>query len=192
MDWHNAGRRLIHMTAPLYLAYYLVPGMVGPIPREALLLLVLAGVSVFEAIRLKKAMVLAGMREYERTWLAAYYQAAVAFVICFLLFPFHIVFAVMVGMAFVDPLIGELRKARSKLYPGLPALVYIVLIAGVWIMSTPYSPIVITVLALIGTGVALVVERPNFKHVNDDFLIVFVPAAVLSTLEWLAFHIGFF
>jgi phosphate/sulfate permease len=48
--------------------------------------------------------------------------------------------------------------------------------------TTPLAPARIALVAIAGAGLALVFEKPNWKHVDDDFLMNVGPMMVLAAI----------
>lgn len=174
-------RRTVHLCGPVLLVYYLFPSTWWGIDKRWLLLAGVAGVLLFELARLVRHWQFAGLRGYERTQMAAYAWAALGFGLTFPLFPLHLVGPALIGLAWVDPLIGELR-ARPRLrelYPILPGIVYLDLALWSLALWSPYGYWEIVLLAGIATVVALLAERPRLRHVDDDFLMYVLPVLAL-------------
>jgi dolichol kinase len=194
-------RKAFHICAPVFLTYYLVPDDVwGFVPnagsllsgREVVLITVLAIVLASEALRLRMGRRVFGMRPYEQNKMAAHAWAGLGITIGFLFFPQPLVVAIVFGMAWVDPLIGVLRKARPKLYPIVPLVVYMLIVAVALGIQTDISPLIIINLALIAACAAILCESPRLEHLDDDFLLLTIPLAALWLADFLfASAIGF-
>lgn len=184
MDTGYALRRLVHMCAPLFLVYYALPDAIEGADKRWLLVAVLVVVLVFEALRLALGWRLVGMRDYEGGRLSAFAWAAIGLTFTFLLFPLELAAPAVLGMALTDPLIGELRRRKSPLYPLLPSVVYFVLVmttfellmGGLWQVVAASAA---------GTVLAIGVERTRTKYVDDDFLMMVVPLLGMSAVLWL-------
>jgi hypothetical protein len=87
-------------------------------------LIILSGVLIVEGWRLKSGRHIFGMRAYEEKRVSALAWFSVGMSMALLLFEMHFVVPVVIGMAFVDPLIGEIKRRNKILYPPLPLLVY--------------------------------------------------------------------
>jgi hypothetical protein len=172
-------RRILHALAAAVLVYYLLPeGFFVVVPKWVVLWAALLAVLVLEILRHSVGLELPTLRGYERGRVGSYVFLATAFVLAVTFLPEPIAVAVVLGTAFVDPLAGEVRPYRS-LYPALPLAVYAALafiglaVVGGW----PVVPSV--VLALVASGLAVVVERPKLTWLDDDLLMTFVPALAL-------------
>lgn len=117
VDQGHLLRRLVHLCTPLFLVYYWLPEPLWPggLTREQGLVILLIVVLFFEFLRLRAKWRIIGIREYEYHRVSAAAWAAVAIVFTFLFFPFQLAAPVLIGMALVDPLVGELRYHKSKL-----------------------------------------------------------------------------
>jgi len=188
MDRERLFRRIVHMCTPLFLVYYVLPDPLwegGP-DREGALLLVLGIVLVFELIRLLCGIEIPGMRPYERDRISAAAWAAVGMVLVFLFFPLEYAAPVFLGMGLVDPIIGELRARNSRLYPLMPAIIYFIL-ASISMTVLMGSGFEVVAASAVIAAVAILVERPKIRMVDDDFLLIVVPITVL----WLLFRLVF-
>lgn len=178
-------RRLLHLAAALAAVFYLVPPIVVPgLSRAALLLAVLVVVLVLEAARLAGWIELPALRVHEAHRPASFVYFGIAIVIVLLAVPEAYALVAILGAAWVDPLIGELRgrPSRQRAYPALPVGVYAAIaFLPLWYVGH-FSAIVALVLALGSAALAVAVESPRHHHVDDDLLMTLVPAAVL----WIA------
>jgi len=171
-------RRVIHILSAGLLSYYLLPSdMYGSgLPRELVVLAFLVPVLAVEAYRLARRPKIPGLRENEEKRVSAVAWGAVGLAVSFVFFPQRLVVPCVLGMAFVDPLIGELRPGWPKCYPYLPAAVYflICLACGLgWAIS------------ILATVVALAAEAPKLPQIDDDFRMLMAPLAAL----WLYFMV---
>jgi hypothetical protein len=191
MESGEAFRKVFHACAPAFLVYYLVPhgawGLVPGIdglllPREVLLLIVLAVVLASEALRLRMGWRAFGMREYEGGKVAAHAWAGLGITIGFLFFERPLVVAAVCGMAWVDPLMGLLRKGRSDLYPILPVAAYMLVTLAALLLQGAAHPAAAVGIALAGASAAVLCESPRLDRVDDDFLLLTVPLMAM----WLA------
>lgn len=187
MDRETVLRRAVHVSTPAFLAYYLLPDPLweGGITRTEGLLIALAVVLVFEAARMAFKIRIPGMREYEYRRTSAAAWAALGMVFTFLFFPFEYAAPAFLGMGWVDPLIGELRKRDSPLYPWLPTIVYFLLVLTALSLLVGIGPGVM-VASLAATVLGIGVERLRTRYVDDDFLMLVVPlVAITLVLEML-------
>jgi hypothetical protein len=181
MDTGQVLRRIVHISTPVFLIYYFLPDPLwtgGP-PRVLGLLMFLAIVLVAEALRLLYWPNLIGMREYEKTQMSAGAWAALGMTFAFLFFPFGYSAPALMGMGWVDPVIGDLRRKRSPQYPSVPILLYF-LIALVS-MAVIIGPTVKVVAAsLVAAPLAIWAERLKSSYVDDDFLMIVVPLIAIA------------
>jgi len=186
MDRGHWFRRFIHMLAPIFLVYYAVPDPIwegGP-SRELLLVCVLVGVLVFETIRLIFKPKILGLRSYEYGRMSAASWAAIAMTIAFLFFPLEYAAPAVIGMGWVDPLCGELRRIDTRLYPSLPLVVYF-LIAFITMSYLIGINVQVLVASILATVLAIAIEKPRLKYLDDDFLMLVVPLVGI----WAVFQI---
>ncbi|OPY34496.1 MAG: hypothetical protein A4E32_00225 [Methanomassiliicoccales archaeon PtaU1.Bin124] len=179
-------RRCIHLCTPLFLFYYWMPSPLwsgGPEKIQGLFV-ILGIVYVFEAFRLSSKARYPGMRHYEETRLASYAWAATGLAVLFLSVPVEIATPVVIGMAWVDPLIGEMRGRGNPDYPSVPMAIYFVL--ALTSMTYFYGPdIRVVVIALVISPLAVWVEARRWWKLDDDFTMMVVPAAVAGVLAWI-------
>ena len=185
-------RKGLHLCAPLALLYYAVPeDMWGLGPtREIVLLSVMAIVLTFDGVRCGMGAALPILRSYEERRVSAYSWAIAGATIALLLSPMHLVVPVIFGLAWTDPLIGLLRRRRSRLYPTLPIVAYFIICAAAFALMGFMNALYLIALPAIGAVVAVAVEFPRLRYVDDDFLMQVVPLAAMWALEfaWLAMH----
>ncbi len=183
----HIARRVFHLFAPFVFIYYLFPEDFFGFGRQNLLILVFAMIMFHEVNRLRRKKVYFGMREYEANQLSAYGWASIGVFIAFMFFPLLFVIPAITGIGWTDPLIGEMKRRNMKGYPYIPLLVYfLITFFSFLFFSEPlgYDMAVSTmaVLAIVGAGVAIAVEKPSVKYVDDDFLMMVVPLFVIYFL----------
>ena len=179
-------RRFIHLCTPLFLAYYWLPSPLWPDGPEKMqgLFVVLGIVYVFEAFRLSTQRTMPGMRHYEETRLASYAWASTGLAVLFLTVPVEIATPVVLGMAWVDPLIGELRGKDSPNYPSVPIAVYFIL--ALVPLTYFYGPdLRVVAISLVIAPLAVWVEAKRWWKLDDDFTMLVVPGAVAAVMAWL-------
>ncbi|MGD0256314.1 MAG: hypothetical protein ABSB90_00305 [Thermoplasmata archaeon] len=185
-------RRVLHGLCAAILFYYLLPEEFFLFaPKEVVLVLALVAVLLLETLRHLAGLELPTIRPYEQRRVASFAFFAVAIVVAILLFPEPIAAAVVLGTALVDPLAGELRIARVRAaglwavpvaaYAGL-AFVGLALI-GRWPVLDSLG------LALLAAPIAVAVERPKTRWVDDDLAMTFVPAVVLYVVAVLVLRL---
>lgn len=175
-------RRLLHVLGASILVYEPLPYyLLGRLSKPALLLTALAVLYAIEALRHAGGVEVPAMRGYEARRPASFVFYGTALVAAVLLLPWPIAAATVLGTAWVDPLIGELRLSRrwSVTYPYLPWAVWVGLgVFGLWLLGGwPLVPSV--ALALAAGAWAIAAERPVLWWSDDDLAMTFVPAAVL-------------
>ncbi len=184
MEYGHFFRRAFHLCAPLFLVYYLIPEDMWElgVSKKILLLVVFLSVMTIEATRLITGSVFFGLREYEKKQLSAYAWAAIGITLAFLFFPPVFVVCTVVGMGWTDPLIGELKKHWKKGYPAVPLAVYFIITMGCLHVFSDIQIYIQILLAGLTTVVAILVEYPQLKCVDDDFLMLIIPLLVLSVV----------
>ncbi len=184
MDRGHLLRRAVHISAPAFLVYYLLPGTLMGVPKDALLFSAAALVFAFEAWRLWAKPDIPGMREYEKGRMSAAAWFTLAAVLTLPFFPLGWTMPVFLGMGLVDPLIGELRLRSSRLNPALPTLVYFLLAAGsmTWFYGLQAH---VMVAAATATALAIWVEGLKLKSIDDDFSMIVLPLAGIAITFWL-------
>ena len=132
---------------------------------------------LIEYLRLSGVFALDGMREYESNRVAGFVWFATG--TCTILFFYEIgvfpeIFAVstIIMASFVDPLIGECNKKYGDLQGFFAGFIASVLIYQLIIGALFYS--------LIGGLVAVLVERPKFKWLDDDLLMQIFPVLIMT------------
>ncbi len=182
-----AVRRLTHVLIALAPLYYSVPvdlPYVG-LRRWVLLVAFFAAVSAFEAVRLWKGITFLGLRPHERNQIASFAWAAAGITLVLWLFPHEVATAALIGMAIVDPLIGELRDSiDTRIAVPASSCVYFVLCISVMLLSSEISFLFAGALASVGTAVAIASENLKTKYVDDDFMMAVLPAVAMTAL-WL-------
>ncbi len=169
-------RRFVHLCTPLFLIYYFLPQPLwtGGLTREQGLLIFFFLAMGFEALRLIFNVHIPGMRDYEYSRLSAAAWAGIGMTLTFLFFPLEYAAPAFLGMGWVDPLIGELRRVDSGLYPHLPAAVYFtIVIATLTCLIGLNLPVVLA--SITATALGISIEKLRLKHVDDDFLMLIVP-----------------
>jgi len=137
MDREALFRRIVHLSAPLFLVYYFLPTPLwdgGP-SREIGLLTVLAVALLFELFRLRRGVRVPGLRDYESRQISAAVWAGVALTLTMLFFPLSLAAPAVTGMALIDPLISVLRKPGW--YPAVPLIAYFLLAFALLLLFYP-------------------------------------------------------
>ena len=181
MDAGHVLRRIVHVSTPLFLVYYFLPDplWIGGPTRVLTLIAIMAVVLIAEVLRLAYKPKIIGMREYEKYQVSAAAWAGIAMTIAFLFFPFGYAAPAFMGMGWVDPVIGDLRRKNSSLYPYVPLVLYFLI--AIISMSVIIGPsIEVMIASLLATPAAIWAERPKSKYVDDDFLMIVVPLIVIA------------
>jgi dolichol kinase len=179
-------RRAVHCLIALAPTYYLLPvdlPVIG-IRRWVVLIAFFAIIISIEAIRLPKGILILGMRPHEKDQIASFVWAAAGITAALWFFPHDIAAAVIVGMAFVDPLAGELRShgVRTWRNIGVSSLVYFMICGTILVLANDRLLLVAVALAAIGTLIAIGSEQFKNVHVDDDFLMLCAPGIVMTAL----------
>ncbi len=181
-------RRIFHMTAVVYLVYYLIPEELSPgfFKWHGVLIIVFAAL-IAEMLRLRRAKLVFGMRYYEERRISAYAWFALGMGIALLIFEMKYVVPVVIGMAVIDPLIGEVRRKKKRLYPTFPSILYgAIMFLSLFILSG-MAFIWLLFFTIIGTVSAISAEQWDLKYVDDDFLMLVIPLITLSMFDYLIF-----
>jgi len=172
-------RRFNHTVAACFVIYFLFPNYILGFDRVYLVGIFWISIILIEYFRLNGAFTLDGMRDYEDTRIAGFVWFATG--TCMILFFYEMgifpeIFAVstIIMASFVDPLIGEVKRKygdKEGILAGLiGSFVIYQMILGVLFYS------------FVGSVVAVIVERPKFKWLDDDLLIQIFPIMVMTIL----------
>ncbi|MCI4334699.1 MAG: hypothetical protein L3K04_03615 [Thermoplasmata archaeon] len=178
-------RRLLHVAAGISIIYYLVPVQILPgLSRAALLLIALLLVLSLEACRLAGWLVLPALRLHEERRPASFVYFGSAVVVALLVVPEAYAIVAIVGTALVDPLIGELRASPrgARAYPAVPLVVYAAIALPILSCLGGFPWASAAALAAAGALLAVAVESPQSRHLDDDLLMTLVPALGLWAL----------
>ena len=170
-------RRFNHTVASCFVIYFLFPEHIFGIDRLYLVVVFWLSIVLIEYFRLSGVFALDGMRDYESNRVAGFVWFATG--TCTILFFYEIgvfpeIFAVstIIMASLVDPLIGECNKKYGDLQGFFAGFVAGVFIYQLIIGSLFYS--------LIGGLVAVLVERPKFKWLDDDLLMQIFPVLIMT------------
>jgi len=180
-------RRCVHLLVALSPLYFLIPEELPVIEvrRWVLLILFFSSITLFETARLRYGISLLGLRPHESNSIASFVWAAAGITVALWFFPTWIATAVLVGMAIVDPIAGELRSTHSSLLvtAGVPVVVYSAICVAVLWASGELPLIGVVVLSMFGALVAVAAEAVDVGFIDDDFLMVVVPGITLIGLS---------
>jgi len=189
VDGSTLIRKGFHLTSPVWLIWYWMPpdAWVG-VRKEAALVSILCIALLIEAARLITGRRFLGLREDESDRISSYAWGSMGLAVGLFFFPGEIVIVTFWGMAWIDPICAYARKRGG--YPWVPLVAYVVLALGVSFLvvpaalyqTAPLGPSRIAAFAILGAVLALGAEKPNWKHVDDDFLMHVVPMVVLAAL----------
>jgi len=170
-------RRFNHTVAACFVIYFLFPESILGFDRVYLVGIFWISILLIEYFRLNGAFTLDGMRDYEDTRIAGFVWFATG--TCMILFFYEIgifpeIFAVstIIMASFTDPLIGEVNRKYGDKEGILAGLIGSFIIYQMIVGVLFYS--------LVGSVVAVIVERPKFKWLDDDFLIQFFPIMAMT------------
>ena len=170
-------RRFNHTVASCFVIYFLFPEYIFGVNRLYLVVVFWLSIVLIEYFRLSGVFALDGMRDYESSRIAGFVWFATG--TCAILFFYEMgvfpeIFAVstIIMASLVDPLIGECNKKYGDLQGFFAGLIASVLIYQLIIGSLFYS--------LIGGLVAVLVERPKFKWLDDDLLMQIFPILIMT------------
>ena len=170
-------RRFNHTVASCFVIYFLFPEYILGFDRLYLVVVFWLSIVLIEYFRLSGVFALDGMRDYESSRIAGFVWFATG--TCAILFFYEIgvfpeIFAVstIIMASLVDPLIGECNKKYGDLQGFFAGFFASVLIYQLIIGSLFYS--------LIGGLVAVLVERPKFKLLDDDLLMQIFPILIMT------------
>lgn len=177
-------RRFVHCLIALAPVYYLLPVDIEPlgVRRWVLLIAFFAIVSSVEAARLLMGWTFFGLRPHERSQIASFVWAAAGITVALWFFREDVATAAIIGMAFVDPLAGELRKRGRVMHVtvGVPILAYAALSVTVLHLYGLMSPLSVVVVSIIGATTAVSAERRKVRYIDDDFLMIVVPCLLME------------
>ena len=174
-------RRFNHTVAACFVVYFLFPRHFLGFDRVYLVGGFWLSIILIEYFRLNGTFTLDGMRDYEDTRVAGFVWFATGTCMILILYEMGVfpeIFAIstIIMASFTDPLIGEVnRKYGSKegIFAGIiGSFVIYYLLLGVLFYS------------LVGSIVAVAVERPKFKWLDDDLLMQIFPIMVLTILYY--------
>ncbi len=180
------GMHALIALAPLYFALP-VELPVEPLRRWMLLMGFFVGVVIFEVVRLWKGVTFLGLRPHERNQIASFAWAAAGVTLLLWLFPEDIASGALVAMALVDPLAGEMRGLKKKDTVIVPVSIFtyfvLCLVVSAFVGERELGFYVL--LAIVGSAVAIPSERFKVKYVDDDFLMLVLPALAMTGLSYL-------
>lgn len=175
----HIARRLFHIisiTGVVFLYYWFFPDYSESLLPHSLLLGVALVIIIFEIIRIKNRWIFFGQRDYEAAQISAFAWTVVA--LCILLLLAHdknIAMAIAVSCAIGDPLLGELRARHVNAV--IAMIIAVCVIVLIW-WYFHFSILIALVMAVI----TVLVEKPTFKWIDDNALMLLAPLVVSSLL----------
>tara|TARA_B100001250_G_C19793774_1_gene787796 strand:- start:1488 stop:2087 length:600 start_codon:yes stop_codon:yes gene_type:complete len=172
-------RRFNHTVAACFVIYFLFPQEIFSLSRSLLIVLFWLIVITIEILRFQKRIEIIGLRDYEEKRVAGFVWFASGS--CLLLglyemdlIPQSFVIGTIIMAAYTDPLIGESSKKWGEkigIVSGLTCsfVIYQIIIGGY------FYP-------LIGSVIAVAVEKPKIKWFDDDFAMQIFPILVMCIL----------
>jgi hypothetical protein len=187
MDRGQALRRLVHISAPVFLVYYYLPDPVFPglFGKQPGLFLFLALILVIEALRLYFSPHIIGMRDYENYRISAAAWTAIALSVSMAFFPIEIALPVVLGMGWIDPIMGIMRARKSKYYPAAPIVLYFILMIVPLTYFFGLTPLVVFA-SIAATFLGIMSEIKKNWYIDDDFLMIIVPLLGLFAIFTIA------
>ena len=178
-------RRLSHILLSLGVLYYWLPDPLYAegVPKWWGLLAATFLACVIEFVRIKRRVPIPGMRPYEEKRIGGYLYAVIGAVLVLWFSPISVGVPCIIGMAWCDPLAGELRhaKVKERRVAVLTAIAY-ALIALCSLIALGVKPITTIVLIAVMTPLAVLSEQIEIKHLDDDLTMLVVPAAAGTLL----------
>ncbi len=174
----RAWRRILHLLGALAVFYYLVPeNFFIWFPKWVVLLLLLALIVAVESMRHAMGLELPTIRSFEANRIGSYAFYSVALAAALFFFPEPIAVAVILGAAFVDPLIGELRQraAARRYYPIVPGIAYLIIGVSTFRLLGGWSWTASGGFAAVVALLAVAVEWPKRSWWDDDLTMILVP-----------------
>jgi dolichol kinase len=140
-----------------------------------------------DGLRLAGILEIPTLRPWEAHRPASFSYFGVALVAALLLFPPIIAVATILVCAWVDPLIGELRRrplsVRARTV--LAVLAAVVLWEAVLAIGTGVARPGIWLAGIVGATVAVAVESPQIPWIDDDLVMTLAPGAAVWAIALL-------
>jgi hypothetical protein len=174
-------RRLIHIGMAVVPMLYYDFGHVAAkffhlSPYQLVIAFVILVLSV-EIFRLKKGLTFFGQREHEGATISSFAWGAISIGLVLLFSPgMQYAIPLIWSCAFVDPLLGELRRFNLSKYfiflLGVSAVIAVWLIAALW-LGTPWW------FALLIAPITVIAEWTKVKWVDDNAMMQLIPLVVV-------------
>ena len=185
-------RRIIHVSlAIIPWVYYwhgeAIAGKVGSTAQHVAFI-VLGIIIVAELVRLKIGFTIFGQRAYEAHQLSALFWGTVSVVLALAFSPLVGVMGaalgtpLVLGLAFGDPVMGEVRRAGKE--PKFVAIGGLITVYVVWLLSWYYlnTPLLF---ALLIPPIQVASEWPRLRWIDDNGTMVLIPLLVILLLSTL-------
>jgi len=173
-------RRAIHVSmAIIPLLYYRFGGDLAAVfnlvPWQLVLAILLLGI-ILEVIRLFFHITVFGQRDHEARQPSSFFWGLLSVGLVLILAPPLFAIPIIWSCAFVDPLLGEMRRFAWR--KGLVILVGWLALLVIWLfgnamLGTPWWYI------LIMPPITLAAEAPNLKWIDDNAMMQLIPLIVV-------------
>ncbi|MCI4368011.1 MAG: hypothetical protein L3K09_00390 [Thermoplasmata archaeon] len=181
-------RRLMHCAGALVLVYFLLPvGFFRVVSNEVVLFAALAVVLSLEGLRHVAHLEIPTVLPRERDKVASFAFYAIALVATVVLFDRPVATFAVIGAAFLDPVIGEMRRSARwrPAYPALPLAAYGAIAFAALLFVGRFSAPGAIVLAVPAAVVAILAEGPRMGRLDDDLAMTIAPALFAAAMLFL-------
>ncbi len=177
-------RRGVHAFGAVFLIYYILPDIDWiNVTKKLVVVLLVTIFAIIEFMRIRnliKKHFLFGLRNYEYSRFGSYIYFGIGAVLLLLFFPQQISIPCLLSAAFVDPLVGELRRKISKISSyTLGFLSSFFLFLMVWYNAILPFPIIIPI---VGASGVILGEVKKYRWIDDDFLMQIIPALAIGVI----------
>ena len=143
---------------------------------------------IIELIRIRLGIIIVGQREYESNQISALAWGALAVCATLLLAPQEgsglnagkYTIPIILGLTFVDPLMGEVKRSKAGLKKAIIAglvVSYLVWLISVHLFSTPL------IYAIILAPLTVLGEIPTVKWIDDNATMIILPLIALLIMH---------
>jgi dolichol kinase len=172
-------RRAFHAFGSISVLYFLLPDTPLLVALKqylpGMILIVAAGLEAYRANGAIRDEDLFALRDYERRRVGSYLYFTMSMVILVYAFPQWIAVPCILIASFVDPVMGEVKRANSDWrVAGLAGLV----VTGSICWLSGYHPL----LSLLVGAAAVAGEGHRIEFLDDDLLVPMIPAFLLLLL----------
>jgi len=180
----NIVRRSVHCILSLAIIYYWLPEplFIEGVHRWYVLLGAALIACTVEFVRLKRKKTFPGMRSYEESRIASYVYAVIGVAVVLSISPDIVGVPCILGMAWCDPLAGELRhvKVDDMRIATFTAITYaLIALFSLTILRAEPTTMILLITAM--APLAVLSEQIDIKHLDDDLTMLVIPA-VAGTL----------